>query len=179
MFGRSLRIPKQIQVVGFETLMSLVMGLPRFSWCLLLKRWFLILAGGKVGSRVVIYPGVWIMPGRNLVIEDDVDLSKDVIITTAGGVYIGERSLVGYRTQILSANHRIPKVGERIPVSGDDYRPVRISKDVWIGANCVIAPGVCVGEGAVVAAGSVVTKDVAANSIVGGVPARLLRMREM
>ena len=134
--------------------------------------------GAKIGTGVVIYPGVWICPGRKLIIEDGVDLAKDVLITTSGGVFIGKRTLVGYRTQILSANHEIPKVGLPFPISGDVYKPIHISDDVWIGANCIIAAGVTIGTGAVVAAGSVVTKDVPPNAIVGGVPAKLIRMRE-
>lgn len=173
-----IRIFKPFLVISFETLMSLVLNLPRYSCLIFLKKMFLVIVGAKIGKRVVIYPGVWIAPGRNLVIEDDVDLAKDVLITTPGGVFIGERTLIGYRTQILSANHEIPKIGERIPISGDVYGKINIGKDVWIGANCVITPGVTIGEGAIVGAGSVVTKDVEPNAIVGGVPARLIRMRE-
>ena len=172
------KILKPVLVVSFETIMSLVLNLPRYAWCLFLKKCFLSIMGAKIGKRVVIYPGVWIAPGRNLIVEDDVDLAKDVLITTAGGVFIGARTLIGYRTQVLSANHRIPPVGARIPVSGDVYAQVTIGKDVWIGANCVIAPGATIGEGAVVGAGSVVTKSVEPHSIVGGVPAKLIRMRD-
>ena len=111
-------------------------------------------------------------------IEDEVDLAKDVLITTSGGVFIGKRTLVGYRTQILSSNHTIPTVGEAFPISGDKHTPIHIANDVWIGANCVITAGVTIGEGAVIAAGSVVTKDVPENAIVGGVPAKLIRYRE-
>lgn len=169
---------KPFLVVSFETLMSIVLNLPRYSVFLFLKKKFLSLMGARIGRGVIIYPGVWIISGRNLVIEDDVDISKDVLISTAGGVFIGARTLIGYRTQIISDNHTIPKIGEKFPVSGDEYKKVTICKDVWIGANCVITPGVTIGEGAVVGAGSVVTRDVAPNSIVGGVPARLIRMRE-
>jgi len=178
MSARFSKALKQFMVISFETLMSLVLGLPRYTIFLALKKWFLSLAGAKIGRGVIIYPGVWIIPGRNLVVEDEVDISKDVLITTMGGVFIGERALIGYRTQILSANHSIPRIGERFPVSGDDFGRVTIQKDVWIGANCIITPGVTIGEGAVVAAGSVVTKDILPNAIVGGVPARLIRMRE-
>lgn len=133
--------------------------------------------GAKFGKSVVIYPGVWISPGRNLVVGDHVDLAKDVLITTSGGVSIGDRALIGYRTQIISSNHSIPPIGQPFPISGDEHAPVKIEKDVWIGANCIITPGVTIGEGAVVAGGSVVTKDVPANAIVGGVPAKLIKMR--
>ena len=141
------------------------------------KKLLLMLTGAKVGKGVVIYPGVWIMTGKNLIIEDGVDLALDVLITTDGGVYIGKRTLIGYRTQIISVDHTIPPAGKPFPISGDKYGRIVISNDVWIGANCVITAGVTVGAGAVVAAGSVVTKDVKPNSIVGGVPAKLIKMR--
>lgn len=172
-------IIKQFLVVSYEVAMALILNLPRYTPFLFLKKRFLMLMGAKIGKGVIIYPGVWIVPGRNLVIDDDVDISKDVLINSSGGVFIGERTLIGYRTQILSANHEIPIIGERFPISGDVYGQVTICKDVWIGANCIITPGVVIGEGAVVGAGSVVTKNVAPNSIVGGIPAKLIRMREV
>ena len=168
---------KLIFVVSYEFVMSLVFSLPRFRICIWLKQMLLKPMGAKFGAGVIIYPGVWITPGRNLVVEDGVDLAKDVLITTSGGVYIGARALIGYRTQIISANHSIPPIGEPFPISGDVLAKVVIGNDVWIGANCVITPGVTIGEGAIVAAGSVVTKDVVPNSIVGGVPAKLIRIR--
>lgn len=166
-----------ICVVTYEMLMAAVLGLPRYKFALFLKISLLRAMGAKVGRDVVIYPGVWITPGRNLVLGDEVDLAKDVIITTTGGVTIGKGTLVGYRTQILSANHEIPPPGLPIPPSGDVLGSVVVGAGVWIGANCVITPGVRIGDGAVIAAGSVVTKDVAANAIVGGVPAKLIRRR--
>lgn len=168
---------KGFLVVSFELLMSLVMSLPRYRIFLVVKKAFLSLVGAKIGKRVVIYPGVWITPARNLVLGDDVDLAKDVLITTSGGVSIGDRVLVGYRTQILSVNHSIPPIGVPFPISGDVYLPVVIESDVWIGANCVITPGVRIGKGSVIAGGSVVTKDVEQNAIVGGNPAKVIRLR--
>lgn len=169
---------KNILVISYEFLMSLIFSLPRYRFCTIFKQMFLSLMGAKFGKGVVIYPGVWISPGRNLVVDDHVDLAKDVLITTSGGVKIGARTLVGYRTQILSSNHTIPPVGQPFPISGDQHAPVNIGKDVWIGANCIITPGVRIGEGAVVAAGSVVTKDIPENAIFGGVPAKLIKMRD-
>ncbi len=164
-------------VISYEFLMGMVFSLPRYRLFGHLKQFVLKLMGASFGKGVVIYPGVWICPGRNLVVGDDVDLAKDVLITTSGGVFIGARTLIGYRTQILSSNHTIPPLGKPFPISGDVHLPVKIMNDVWIGANCIITPGVTIGEGAVVAAGSVVTKDVISNSIVGGVPAKLIKMR--
>lgn len=143
-----------------------------------IKGFFLRAMGATVGERVVIYPGVWIAPGRNLVLGDDVDIAKDVIITTSGGVEIGCRTLIGYRSQILSSNHAIPPAGEPIFRAGHVHKPIRIGDDVWIGAGVVVTAGVEIGNGAVVAAGSIVTTDVPENAIVGGVPARVIRFRE-
>lgn len=168
---------KNFLVVSYEFIMTVLFSFPRYAFFVFLKSSLLRMMGAKIGKGVVIYPGVWITPGRNLVIEDHVDLAKDVLITTSGGVHIGKRVLIGYRTQILSANHSIPPAGLPIPISGDVFGEVIIGDDVWIGANVVITPGVKIGSGAIIAAGSVVTKDVESNAIVGGVPAKLIRMR--
>jgi acetyltransferase-like isoleucine patch superfamily enzyme len=168
---------KPVLVVSYETLMALVLNLPRYMWLCWVKKQFLQMVGARIGRGVVIYPGVWIAPGRNLEIGDEVDLAKDVLITTSGGVTIGSRTLVGYRTQILSSNHEIPPIGEKFPISGNVFKPITIGQDVWIGANCTITAGVTIGEGAVVAAGSVVTRDVPPNAIVAGVPAKVIKTR--
>nr|WP_244516089.1 DapH/DapD/GlmU-related protein [Halomonas daqiaonensis] len=141
------------------------------------KKNLLMLVGAKIGRNVIFYPGVWVNPGYNLSVGDHVDLALDVIISTKGGVKIGDRVLVGYRTQILSSNHMIPDNKGRIFGAGHSYAPVEIEDDVWIGANCVILPGVKIGRGAVVAASSIVTKDVSSFSVVGGNPARIIRLR--
>ena len=132
---------KSFFVVSYEALMSLIFSLPRYRLFIFFKASLLRIMGAKIGKNIYIYPGVWIIPGKNLVIGDQVDLAKDVIITTSGGVFIGDRTLVGYRTQILSANHSIPPIGEPFPISGDDYKPIKIMNDVWIGANCIIYCG--------------------------------------
>lgn len=169
---------KYFVVVSYESIMQILFILPRYRALNFIKGLLLKGMGAKVGKRVVFYPGVWIVSGQNLTLGDDVDLAKDVLVTTGGGVSIGDRVLVGYRTQILSTNHVIPNKNEKIFDAGHDKKPVAIENDVWIGANCVIVPGVTISEGAVVAAGSVVTKDVPPFAIFGGVPAKLIRMRE-
>ena len=172
------RIFKPFLVVSYETVMQILFALPRFRLLNFVKKSFLVFMGAKIGKNAIFYPGVWIAPGKNLIIGDDVNLAKDVLITTAGGVTIGDRTLIGYRTQILSANHEIMPIGERTPVSGNVFKPVVIEKDVWLGAACIVLPGVRIGEGAIVAAGSLVVKNVLPNSIVGGVPARVINMRK-
>lgn len=169
---------KYFFVVLFEMVMRIIFSMPRFMFFNFLKTIFLRACGGKIGCRVVFYPGVWICTGRNLVVGDDVDFALDVLVTTDGGVRIGSRTLIGYRTQILSSNHRIPSGRGRIFGAGHERMAVVIGADVWIGANCIVLPGVTIGEGAVVAAGSVVTRDVPAFTMVGGVPARTIKVRE-
>ena len=165
-------------VVSYETCMALVFLLPRFALCNAVKSAFLRSRGSRIGRRVVYYPGVWIAPGSNLDVGDDVDFAKDVLVTTGGGVTIGARTLIGYRAQIISANHHIPPGHGRIFGAGHDRARVVIGEDAWIGAAAVVLPGVTIGDGAVVAAGSVVTADVPSFVIVGGVPARVLRERD-
>ena len=97
-----MNLVKSFFVVSYEALMNIVFALPRYRLFIFFKVSLLKLMGAKIGKNCFIYPGVWITPGRNLTLGDDVDLAKDVIITTSGGVYIGDRTLVGYRTQILS-----------------------------------------------------------------------------
>ena len=168
---------KSFLVVSYEALMQLVFALPRYRSFIWLKEALLRLQGAKFGKRVVIYPGVWIAPGRNLVVGDDVDIAKDVILMTAGGIEIGDRTLIGYRTQIISGDHNIPKDHGRIFGAGYNRKKVVIENDVWIGANCIITSNVKIGEGAVIGAGSVVTHDIPAFTIVAGVPARIIKNR--
>ena len=165
-------------VCWIEFLSQLIFMLPRFRFINKIKSFYLkVFFGAKVGRRVVFYSNIWIFTGRNLILGDDVDLATGVLITTDGGVSIGARTLVGYGTKILSSNHNIPKLPNRIFDSGHTKAPVIIGKDAWLGANCIILPGVTIGDGAIVAAGSVVTKDVPTNVLVGGIPAKIIKER--
>lgn len=165
-------------ICTYELLSSLIFSFPRHKLFNPLKKYYIILQGGKVGKNVTFYPGIKINPANKISLGDNVDLAWGVLITTGGSVEIGDRTLVGYGTKILSANHVIPPNHEKIFGAGHIPKKIVIHNDVWIGANCVIVAGVTIGEGAVVAAGSVVTKDVPPFAIVGGVPAKIIKMRE-
>ena len=169
---------KPLLVVSYEFVQVLLFALPRYPALNWVKARFLGLMGARIGRRPTFYPGVWIAPGRGLVVGDDVDFALGTLIVSNGGVTIGSRVLIGYRTQILSGNHVVPQRPGRIFGAGHERKPVTIGDDVWIGGNCMIMPGVTIGEGAIVAGGSVVTKDVEPFAIVGGVPARLIRYRD-
>ena len=167
----------QFLVVSYELVMRFLFGLPRFPLFDRVKAMFLRLRGAAIGKRVVFYPGVWIAPGNKFRLGDDVDLALDVIITSGGGVSIGDRTLVGYRTQILSTNHGVPEGKGAIFGAGHVPAEVVIGQDVWIAGGCMILPGVSIGDGAVIAGGAVVTSNVPPYEIWGGVPARKLRSR--
>ncbi|MCO5279268.1 MAG: acyltransferase [Saprospiraceae bacterium] len=169
---------KNILVCTYESFSFLIFALPRHKLFNLIKCNYLRLQGAKIGKHITFYPGIKINPAFNIKLGNHVDLAWGVIITTKGSVEIGDRSLIGYGTLISSANHVIPSNRARIFEAGHSPKKVVIENDVWIGANCVIVAGVHIGEGAVVAAGSVVTKDVEAFTIVAGVPAKLVKYRD-
>lgn len=88
-----------------------------------------------------------------------------------GGIDIGDGTLIGSHVVIATINHGMKEAERK-----DNFpAPVRIGKNVWIGSHATLLPGVTVGDNAIVAAGAVVTKDVASNTVVGGVPAREMK----
>lgn len=88
-----------------------------------------------------------------------------------GGITIEDDVLIGPRVSLTTENHPLDPSDRKTVL----LKPIVIRRNVWIGASATILPGVTVGENSVVAAGAVVTKDVPANSVVGGVPARLIK----
>jgi acetyltransferase-like isoleucine patch superfamily enzyme len=92
-------------------------------------------------------------------------------------IKIGNRCLIAANTQIFDGSGHdlsFPDVENRINTTGS-IKPIDIADDVWIGANAIILPGISIGKGSVIAAGSVVTKDVPAYVLVGGNPAKIIR----
>ena len=122
--------------------------------------------------------GSSILPPLNCVCADKVTLGKNVMIMnnclmmSRGGITIEDNAMIAANVQLISNNHDLK---DRLILT---CKPVHICKNVWIGAGATILPGVTIGENAVVAAGSVVTKDVEANTIVGGSPAKLIKRIE-
>lgn len=132
----------------------------------------------EVADSCELNQGVELNPwGGSIRVARRVWLGPYVVIYGHGGVEIGESTLVSMHCTILSSNHAIPPIGTLIRDMPDELRPTKIGRDVWIGANAVILGGVTIGDGAVVAAGAVVTKDVEAGTVVAGVPARVILKR--
>ncbi|WGE82214.1 sugar O-acetyltransferase [Actinobacillus equuli subsp. haemolyticus] len=109
--------------------------------------------------------------GAHIRIGKRVFINTGVMLTDLGGITLEDDVLIGPRVNIITVDHPIAPAERR----GVIVKPVVIKKNVWIGAGATILAGVTVGENAIVAAGAVVTKDVPANTIVGGVPAKILK----
>ncbi len=138
--------------------------------------------GIKIGKRTIVMHGAVLhvynfrdIPTSGIRIGKDSLIGEYTIVRGQGGVMIGDRVYTSPFTQILAVNHvfddpAIPFVEQGITAQG-----IVIDDDVWVGAGAIIVDGVHVGEGAVVSAGAVVTKDVPPHTVVGGVPARILK----
>ena len=120
--------------------------------------------------------GVVIMEPQKVSIGNDVYIGKGTTFYGGGEIQIGNDVLIALDCIVMTRNHIYKK---RIPIreQGYQYATVSIGDDVWIGARSTILPGVTIGEGAIVAAGAIVTSDVAAHTIVGGVPAKRIGHR--
>jgi maltose O-acetyltransferase len=109
-------------------------------------------------------------------VGDDVSFAAFVHIWGSGSLRIGNRVMIGSHSAISSVTH-----DHSSPVMFQTVirRPVEICDDVWLGAHVVVMPGVTIGCGAVVGAGAVVTKNVAPGEIVAGIPAKILKLRQV
>ncbi|MDW2113368.1 DapH/DapD/GlmU-related protein [Vibrio sp. 1731] len=129
----------------------------------------------RIGKNVVIDRGVIIHGPNNISIGSHSVLNQGVIIQScqAAKVYIGDNVTVSYRVQLITGGLDL----ELFPCKKQHYsKDIIVENNVWIGAGAIILPGVRIKTGSIVAAGSVVAKDVDENVIVGGVPAKVIRM---
>ena len=133
--------------------------------------------GYRHGLGVRILRGVIIHYPAKLTIGDNSGISSGTQINAAAGITIGKGVLIGPNCIIWSQNHRYQSLEIEIRSQGYEYSPVNIEDDVWIAASCVILPGVTLGKGSIVAAGTVVTKSIAPESIAAGASAKTIGMR--
>lgn len=99
------------------------------------------------------------------------------VIYGHGGVEIGDNTLIAMHTKIVAANHTVPDSTKLIRDQPSILLPIKIGKDVWLGAGVTVLGGVTIGDGCVVAAGAVVTKDLPPYSVAMGVPAKIVKSR--
>lgn len=149
----------------------------------ILRRACELLAGNQpdsivIGNQSEIHEYVTLRSfGGNIKIGDRTSINRMGLILGSGNVEIGNMVRIGPSVTITSSNHVFSDRNKPIVDQGIECKPVVISDDVWVGANATIMAGVFIGKGAVIAAGSVVTKNVNAYSIVGGVPAKVIGTR--
>ena len=132
---------------------------------------FFELIGKPEDETFSMFPPFYTDFGRNITVGRQVFINSGCRFQDQGGITIGDGSLIGHGVTLATLNHAFD------PAHRKDMHPapIVIGRNVWIGSNSTICPGVTIGDGAVVAAGAVVTRDVAPNTVVGGVPARLIK----
>lgn len=113
--------------------------------------------------------------GKNIHIGDNVFINAGCKMQDQGGLYIGDDVLIGHNVVFATLNHdENPQTRASL-----HPKPIHVGNKVWIGSNSTILQGVTIGDGAIIAAGAVVTKDVPENTVVGGVPAKIIKTIEV
>ncbi|WCM26957.1 sugar O-acetyltransferase [Sphingomonas sp. QA11] len=130
------------------------------------------LIGSKVDDGFSLIPPFYTTGGENIRVGRNVFINQNCTLYDLGGIDIGDDVMIGPNVSIITSGHPVEPSRRR---DGVIAKPVVIERNVWIAAGATIIGGVTVGENAVVAAGSVVTRDVPRNSLVGGNPARVIR----
>ena len=136
-----------------------------------LRTLFSQLTGRPVDDSFGLFPPFYTDCGKNIHIGKHVFINMGCKFQDQGGIFIGDGALIGHNVVLATLNHAMSPRDRSSMVPA----PIHIGRNVWIGANATVLPGVTIGDGAIVAAGAVVTKDVPENTIVGGVPAKIIR----
>ena len=129
------------------------------------------ITGSEIDESVAVFTPLYINYGKNTKFGKNVFINFDCVFLDLGGITIEDNVLIAPKVSLLSEGHPVSPGERKSLVPGHIY----IRKNAWIGAGATILPGVTIGENSVVAAGAVVTKDVPANTVVGGVPAKAIK----
>lgn len=129
------------------------------------------LFGHDVPESFRVFPPFYADYGKNITVGENVFINACCHFQDHGGVTIGDGCQIGHNVVFATLNHGLLPEERQTTVPA----PIVLGKNVWVGSNSTILPGVRIGDNAVVAAGAVVTKDVPADSIVGGVPAKFIK----
>jgi maltose O-acetyltransferase len=138
----------------------------------LLKGWVF----GKVGRNLDIADDVVFSGNKSITGGNNFGFGKGCRIYAGGGITIGTHVMISPYATLITSNHRYATQFSN-ECNYDEFKPIVIKDDVWIGERAIILPGVTIGQGAIVGAGAVVTKDVPDFSVVGGNPAKVLKYR--
>lgn len=129
------------------------------------------ITGRRIPDDFMLFPPFTTDCGKNLTIGKGVFINAGCRFQDQGGITIGDGTLIGHNCVMATLNHD-PDPAHRGNIHP---APIVIGKNVWIGANVTIIGNTTIGDGAIIAAGAVVTKDVPPNTVVGGVPARIIK----
>jgi acetyltransferase-like isoleucine patch superfamily enzyme len=127
--------------------------------------------GQEIDKSTTIFPPFHTNFGIHIKLGKNVFINHGCTFLDLGGIVVEDDTMIGTQVNIITENHPIDPTKRK----SLDLKSVTIKRNVWIGANATILPGVTIGENSIVAAGAVVTKDVPANTIVAGVPAKIVR----
>ena len=129
------------------------------------------LFGYKVPDTFRVFPPFYTDFGKNIHVGEGVFINACCHFQDHGGVTLGDGCQIGHNVVFATLNHFIEAEKRKMTYSA----PIVLGKNVWVGSNATILQGVTIGDNAVVGAGAVVTKDVPANTVVGGVPAKFIK----
>lgn len=132
---------------------------------------FTRLFGKPVDPSFRVFPPFYTDFGKNITVGKNVFINACCHFQDQGGITLGDNCLVGHNVVFATLNHGFAPEERQSMLPA----PIVVGRNVWIGSNSTILPGVTIGDNSIIAAGSVVTKDVPANAIVAGVPARFIR----
>ena len=129
------------------------------------------LFGKTVDESYRVFPPFYTDFGKNITVGKNVFINACCHFQDHGGVSLGDGCQIGHNVVFATLNHGLAPEDRQTTYPA----PITLGKNVWVGSNSTILQGVTIGDNAVIAAGAVVTKDVPENTIVGGVPARIIR----
>ena len=129
----------------------------------------------KCGENISIHEGVYLKGINNISVGNNISIHSMCYIDGSGGITIGNDVSVAHNSTIMTTNHTWNDIEIPIKYNKTTKGPVNIDNDVWIGCGCRILSGVNIKTRSIVAAGAVVNKDIEANSLFGGVPAKLIK----
>ncbi len=129
------------------------------------------MTGKQVDESFKLFPPFNADFGKNITFGKNVFINSGCKFQDQGGIEIGDNCLIGHNAVLATINHALNPAEKR----KNSYAPIKICNNFWLGANVTVLQGVTIGEWAVVAAGAVVTKDVAPYTIVGGIPAKFIK----
>lgn len=132
---------------------------------------FARLFGKPVDPSFRVFPPFYTDFGKNITVGKNVFINACCHFQDQGGITLGDNCLVGHNVVFATLNHGFAPEERQSMLPA----PIVVGRNVWIGSNSTILQGVTIGDNSIIAAGSVVTKDVPANAIVAGVPARFIR----